>query len=107
MTEEKITSILFQLSAAVATGRALSPGLEGPKPYQLSSKLRELDPDVLHIKHMEDVGYSAYAVMEIISSMIIFKISVLVRTLEKLVGVVNFDFIVGNLHEIGKTGKNE
>ena len=106
-TEEKITSILFQLSAAVATGRALPPGLEAPKPYQLSEKLRDLDPDVLHIKHMQDVGYSAYAVMEIISSMITHKISVLVTTIEKLVGVVNFDFTAGDFHDSGKAGKHE
>lgn len=51
-TEEKITSILFQLSAAITTGRALPPGLDVPKPYQLSMKLRGLDPNILHIKHI-------------------------------------------------------
>ncbi|RFU27990.1 Catechol 1,2-dioxygenase, partial [Scytalidium lignicola] len=106
-TEEKITSILLQLSAAVVTGRALPPGLEAPKPYQLSAKLRELDPDLLHIKHMQEVGYSAYAVMEIISSMITHKISVLVKTIEKLVGVVNFDFMTGDLDDNDKAGKIE
>lgn len=106
-TEVKITSILFQLSAAVETGRALPPGLEAPRPYQLSTKLRELDPDVLDIKHMQDMGYSAYAVMEILSSMITYKISVLVTTIEKLVGVANFDLMVEDLPIGHKDGKNE
>lgn len=91
-TEEKITSILSQLSAAVSTGRALPTNIEPAKPYQLSQKLRELDPEVLHIKHVQELGYSAYAVMEIILSMIIYNLDVLVTSIESLVGVVNFDF---------------
>lgn len=105
-TEVKITSILFQLSAAVTTGRALPPSLEAPKPYQLSARLSKLDPEVLHVKHMHDVGYSAYAVMEIISSMITWKIGILVGTVEKLVGVVNFDLLLEGL-DYEKAGKNE
>jgi hypothetical protein len=91
-TEEKITSILSQLSAAVSTGRSLPTKIEPPKPYQLSQKLRELDPEVLHIKHIQELGYSAYAVMEIISSMITYNLDVLVTSIESLVGVVSFDF---------------
>ncbi|OBT43669.1 hypothetical protein VE00_05184 [Pseudogymnoascus sp. WSF 3629] len=103
-TEEKITSILSQLSAAVSTGRALPAKIEPTKPYQLSQKLRELDPEVLHIKHIQELGYSAYSVMEIISSMIIYNLDILVTSIESLVGVVNFDF--EEMHENSK-GKRE
>lgn len=103
-TEERITSILCQLSAAVSTGRSLPPRMELPKPYQLSERLRELDSDVLSIKHMQDRGYSAYAVMEIISSMITYKLDVLVTSVESLVGVISFDFV--NTDESVK-GKSE
>ena len=98
-TEEKITAILIQISAAVATGRALPPGSENPTPYQLSERLKKLDPDVLDLKHLQDIEFSAYAVMEIISSMITHKISILVMTVEKLVGVVNFDIVGESLYE--------
>lgn len=96
-TEEGITLILCQLSAAVSTGRPLPPKMQTPRPYLLSEKLRRLDPEVLHIKHMHEIGYSAYAVMEIISSMIIYKLDILVATIEQLVGVINFELLEQDL----------
>lgn len=95
-TEEKLTSILCQLAAAVATGRSLLPRLELPEAYHLSEKLRKLDPDILSIRHMQDAGYSAYAVMEIISSMITHNLDMLVTRIESLVGVINFDISSDN-----------
>jgi predicted Zn-dependent protease len=77
--------------------------MEMPKAYQLSEKLRELDPDVLSIKHMQDAGYSAYAVMEIISSMITYNLDGLVTRVESLVGVISFDFGNWDVDDKGKT----
>jgi hypothetical protein len=91
-TEIKITSVLSQLSAAVSTGRALPTNIESIKPYRLSQRLRALDPEVLHIKHVQELGYSAYAVMEIISSMITYNLDILVDSIESLVGIVSFDY---------------
>ena len=91
-TEVRITSILSQLSAAVATGRSLPTRIEPHKPYQLSQKLRELDPEVLHIRHIQELGYSTYAVTEIISTMITHNLNVLVDSIENLVGIVSFEF---------------
>ncbi|RDW58136.1 hypothetical protein BP6252_13547 [Coleophoma cylindrospora] len=102
-TEERITSILGQLSAAVAGGRALSMRIETSKPYQLSEKLRRLDPEILDVKHMQELGYSAYAVMEIISSMITHNLNVLVVSIESLVGIVAFDFGVIDENWKGKS----
>jgi hypothetical protein len=61
-----------------------------PKAYHLSERLRQLDPDILSIKHMQEAGYSAYAVMEIMSNMITHNLDVLVTRIESLVGVINF-----------------
>ncbi|CZR56399.1 uncharacterized protein PAC_06287 [Phialocephala subalpina] len=91
-TEVRITSILSQLSAAVSTGRALPTRIESIKPYQLSQRLQVMDPEVLHLKHIQELGYSAYAVMEILSSMITKNLDVLVDSIESLVGVVSFDY---------------
>jgi hypothetical protein len=77
--------------------------MELPKAYHLSEKLRGLDPDILSIKHMQDAGYSAYAVMEIISSMIIHDLDVLVTSTESLVGVISFDFQGLSVGYRGKT----
>lgn len=90
VTEERLTSVLCQLSAAVSTGRPLPSRTELPKAYHLSDKLRQLDPEILRVKHMQEVGYSAYAVMEIISNMITHNANILVTQTEGLVGVIDF-----------------
>ena len=69
-TSQEITSILALLSAAVTNGNPLPPYLRAPRPYQLSQKLEELDADILSIKHIAEPGYSAFAVIQIASSLI-------------------------------------
>ncbi|ATZ55496.1 hypothetical protein BCIN_12g00890 [Botrytis cinerea B05.10] len=101
--EEGITSILCQLSTAVSTGRALPPHMRTKTPYRLSERLRTLDPEILHLDHMLEPGYSAHAVMEIISSMVTYKIDRLVSTVEDLVGVISFNFGQGGEEGQGKT----
>ncbi|KAK6600501.1 hypothetical protein H4I96_07827 [Botrytis cinerea] len=95
--EEGITSILCQLSAAVSTGRALPPHMRTKTPYRLSERLRTLDPEILHLDHMLEPGYSAHAVMEIISSMATYKIDRLVSTVEDLVGVISWKLVIDGL----------
>ena len=89
--EQAITAVLCQLSAAVSTGRPLPPGIKTPQPYQISKNLRKLDPQILHSNHVEDLGYSVFAVMEIVSGMISYKLDELVATVEQLVGVTDFE----------------
>ncbi|KAL3418486.1 hypothetical protein PVAG01_10202 [Phlyctema vagabunda] len=100
--EKQITSVLWQLSAAVSTGQPLLPGTGHSSPYLLSDRLRTLDPEILHMTHMFELEYSAHAVMEIISSMITYKIKVLVATIESLVGVVDFEFVETDTNGKGK-----
>ena len=88
--KKRVTAILCQLSAALSTGRPLPRRMEMPKAYQLSENLRKLDPNVLRVKHIQEAGYSAFAVMEIISHMIIHNLDTLVLQVESLVGVINF-----------------
>ena len=58
------------LSAAVTNGNALPPYLRVPAAYQLSQKLEELDGDILSVAHIAEPGYSAFAIMQIASSLI-------------------------------------
>lgn len=60
------------------------------EPFLLSQKLKGLDPNVLHMRHMLELGYSTFAVTEVISSMIMHKLDRLVGIIESLVGVVDF-----------------
>ena len=70
VTSHDLTSTLSLLSAAVTNGNPLPPYLKGPKPFQLSAKLEALDADILSVKHITEPGYSAFAVMQIASSLI-------------------------------------
>lgn len=85
-----MTLVLSQLSSALDTGRPLPAKTQSMEPFLLSQKLKELDPDILHMRHMLELGYSTYAVTEIISSMITHKLDHLVESVENLVGVVDF-----------------
>ncbi|THW71804.1 hypothetical protein D6D19_07065 [Aureobasidium pullulans] len=67
-TEQRVTLILSQLSSALDTGRPLPAKTQSMEPFLLSQKLKELDPDILHMRHMLELGYSTYAVTEIISN---------------------------------------
>ncbi|KAF4954349.1 hypothetical protein FSARC_12162 [Fusarium sarcochroum] len=91
MLEERITVVLYQLSDAVATGHPLPRRIEPGKSYQLSQRLAQLDPSILDIGHIQDLGYSTYAVVEMISNMINHRVNILTQSIENLVGITYFD----------------
>lgn len=93
--EEHVTSVLWELSAAISTGRPLPRRTEARRISDLSQELRSVDSEVLNIAHMQDAGYSAFAVRDIISRMIATGLDKLVAQVESLVGVVDFR----SLHE--------
>ena len=69
-TSQDITSVLALLSSAVTNGNPLPPYLKPPAPYRLSQKLEEMDADILSVSHIAEPGYSAFAVMQIASSLV-------------------------------------
>lgn len=69
-TSQEITSILALLSASITNGTPLPPYLKAPPAYNLSKKLEALDADILSISHITEPGYSAFAVMQIASSLV-------------------------------------
>lgn len=93
-TTHGITSILALLSASVIQGSALPPYLRLPEPYGLLRKLEKLDNGILDSKHIEEPGYSAYAVMQVASSLIMDDLKRLVDDVKSLVGEVDFSFKV-------------
>lgn len=93
-TSHHITSILTLLSASVTQGSALPPYMQLPKPYQLSRRLEALDRGILDARHIEEPGYSAYAVMQVTSSLVTDDLKRLVDLVKDLVGEVDFSFRV-------------
>ena len=69
-TTQDITSVLALLASSVTDGNPLPPYLKAPPSYKLSQRLEELDPDILSVSHITEPGYSAFAVMQIASSLV-------------------------------------
>ena len=91
-TSQETTSVLALLSASVANGNPLPPYVKAPSSYKLSERLQALDADILGISHIAEPGYSAFAVMQIASSLINDDMEKLIGNVKDLVGEVDFSF---------------
>jgi hypothetical protein len=106
-TSHHITSVLALLSASVTQGSALPPYMQLPRPYQLSQRLEKLDKGILDARHVQEPGYSAYAVIQVASSLVTDDLRRLVELVKDLVGEVDFSFRVGVGSEISSEGSEE
>lgn len=93
-TSQDITTLLALLSSSVTNGNPLPPYLKAPPSYKLSQRLEELDADILSISHIAEPGYSAFAVMQIASSLVSDDLGKLIDNVKALVGEVDFSFHV-------------
>ncbi|ESZ98380.1 hypothetical protein SBOR_1258 [Sclerotinia borealis F-4128] len=111
-TTHQVTSTLALLSAAITSGVALPPFIQLPQPYSLHRRLDALDSGILDSRHVEEPGYSAYAVMQVASSLVTDDLARLVDYVKELVGETDFSFTVGGsennltgLEENGRKGR--
>lgn len=72
----------------------MPPYLVLPESYNLSKRLEKLDKGILDARHVEEPGYSAYAVMQVASSLITDDLARLVDHVRDLVGETDFSFRV-------------
>ena len=93
-TSHSITSTLALLSGAVSQGSALPPYIVLPEPYNLSKRLEALDKGILDARHVEEPGYSAYAVIQVASGLVTDDLARLVDHVRDLVGETDFSFRV-------------
>jgi len=98
-TSHEITMILTLLSAALRSGQPLPPYVPKPRPYELSSRLEELDEDILSIRHVNEPGYAAFAVLQLSARSIGNDVDNLIETVKELVGELDFSFHVTRVHE--------
>ncbi|TEY76302.1 hypothetical protein BOTCAL_0060g00130 [Botryotinia calthae] len=113
-TSHQITSTLALLSAAISAGVALPPFIQLPQPYSLNRRLEALDSGILDSRHIQEPGYSAYAVMQVASSLVTDDLARLVDCVKELVGETDFSFTVGISEDSstgsegdGRKGKND
>ncbi|KAK2629287.1 hypothetical protein QTJ16_000107 [Diplocarpon rosae] len=94
-TSHSITSVLSMLSASVTQGTALPPYIQLPEHYNLSRRLEKLDKGILDVRHVEEPGYSAYAVLQVCSSLVTDDLRRLVEDVKDLVGETDFSLRLG------------
>lgn len=95
----QVTSILALLSASVTQGNALPPFLSPPPPYNLNRRLEALDKGILDSRHITEPAYSAYAVMQVASSLVSDDLARLVDHVKDLVGETDFSFRVAGIED--------
>lgn len=93
-TSHQITSTLSLLSASVREGFALPPYMQLPEAYNLSRRLESLDKGILDARHVKEPGYSAYACLQVASSLITDDLARLIEHVKDLVGETDFSFKV-------------
>lgn len=79
VTSHEVTSVLCLLSASITNRQPLPPYLKPPRPYSFSTKLEELDADILNIRHIAEPGFAAFAVLQISTRCIVGDMERLVR----------------------------
>ena len=89
-----VTSLLCHLSAAIINKSALPPYLSPPEYFPLVRKLKDMNVEALSIKNVEDPAFSAFASLEVMSSLMSSRLGHLVTSIKLLVGEVNFDIHV-------------
>jgi hypothetical protein len=93
-TSHATTMVLSLLSASIREAQPLPPYLPLPQPYGLSARLEELDRDILSLRHMNEPGYAAFAVLQLSSRCIFLDMENLVNMVKELVGELDFSFHV-------------
>ena len=85
------TSLFCHLTGAISNSSALPPYLAPPEYFPLARKLREINTPAMHIENIQDPTFSAFACMEVATSLIRSRLKYLVEDVKSLVGEINFD----------------
>ncbi|KIX06506.1 uncharacterized protein Z518_04482 [Rhinocladiella mackenziei CBS 650.93] len=94
LTSHDVTSLLAIISGAIVTGKPLPPYLKAPEHYHIGETLTRLDADILSVKHVCEPGYSAFAVMQVSTTMLAQDLADLLVETKKLVGEADFSLDV-------------
>lgn len=73
------TSLLCQLSAAVSNGLALPPHLSPPSTFALARELRRENVELLSIENADDITFSTFVSLEVLSALLSMSLTSLVR----------------------------
>jgi hypothetical protein len=82
--------VLTLCSAAIRSGEPLPPYIPKPKPFELTTQLEGLDRDILSVRHINEPGYAAFAVMQMSARCISGDVDRLLGAVRDLVGEMDF-----------------
>ncbi|KAI1265069.1 hypothetical protein F5Y18DRAFT_427189 [Xylariaceae sp. FL1019] len=113
-TQQSIIGVLTLLSNALQSGHSLPPHLSLPRPYELTRQLEAIDAaakstrarGLLDAKNMTQAGYAEFAILQVCSALVCDDIEGLVKTVSKLVGVVDFSYRVGDASTTTSAGSS-
>jgi hypothetical protein len=91
LTSQEVTSLLSIVAAAISTGKPIPPYLKAPRSIQLGQLLDSMDNDILSTRHVLEPGYSAFAVMQVSSTMLRDDLEGLLEETKNLVGEAKFN----------------
>lgn len=94
LTSHHVTSMLAIISGAIGSGKPLPPYLRAPERYQLGEMLSSVDADILSTQHVCEPGYSAFATMQVSTTMLAEDLADLLADAKKLVGEADFELDV-------------
>ena len=94
LTSHNVTSLLAILSGAIGSGKPLPPYLRAPERYHIGEMITTLDAGILSTQHVCEPGYSAFAVLQVSTTMLAEDLADLLADAKKLVGEADFELDV-------------
>lgn len=94
LTSQEVTSLLVIVASAISTGRPMPPYLKAPQLMNLRQLLNGMDSDILSTRHVLEPGYTAFAVIQVSSTMLRDDLEGLLEETKNLVGEAKFNIDV-------------
>ncbi len=94
LTSHNVTSLLAILSGAISSGKPLPPYLRAPERCHIGEMLTTLDAGIMNTQHVCEPGYSAFAVLQVSTTMLAEDLADLLADAKKLVGEADFELDV-------------
>jgi hypothetical protein len=106
LTSHSVTSLLAIISGSITSGKPLPPYLKAPERYHIGEMLSSMDAEILSMKNVTEPGYSAFAVMQVCTTMLSEDLADLLRETKGLVGEAEFQLDVVEGDYEGNVGLN-
>ncbi|KAL4986619.1 hypothetical protein BDW68DRAFT_178635 [Aspergillus falconensis] len=85
------TSLLCHLGSAVLNAQPLPPYLSTGTSFPLARSVRQMDKDLMSIRHLRDPAFSAFASLEVLRSVVGVGLGELLGNVKSLVGELSFE----------------